>query len=73
MRDWDWSGLNESVLQIVCDGKTEYEHDKPLVVIGTPCFGGLVSQDYTMSLLNLPRPRRRRGSIWRSSCWATTR
>ncbi len=26
---------------------------KPLVVVGTPCFGGLVSQDYTVSLLNL--------------------
>lgn len=25
----------------------------PLVVVGTPCFGGMVSQDYTMSLLNL--------------------
>ena len=26
---------------------------KPFIVVGTPCFGGLVSQDYTMSLLNL--------------------
>ena len=26
---------------------------KPLIVVGTPCFGGLVSQEYTMSLLNL--------------------
>ncbi len=26
---------------------------KPLVVVGTPCFGGLVTQDYAMSLLNL--------------------
>jgi len=26
---------------------------KPLIVVGTPCFGGLVSQDYTLSLLNL--------------------
>src|ERR1700689_1537359 len=26
---------------------------KPLVVVGTPCFGGLVTQDYTMSLLQL--------------------
>lgn len=26
---------------------------KPLVVVGTPCFGGMVAQDYTMSLLNL--------------------
>ena len=26
---------------------------KPLIVVGTPCFGGLVTQDYTMSLLNL--------------------
>ena len=26
---------------------------RPLVVVGTPCFGGLVTQDYTMSLLQL--------------------
>jgi len=26
---------------------------RPLIVVGTPCFGGLVTQDYTMSLLNL--------------------
>ncbi len=26
---------------------------RPLLVVGTPCYGGLVSQDYTMSLLNL--------------------
>ncbi|MER2519970.1 MAG: hypothetical protein ABTQ34_04685 [Bdellovibrionales bacterium] len=26
---------------------------KPLIVVGTPCFGGLVAQDYTMSLLSL--------------------
>ena len=26
---------------------------KPLIVVGTPCFGGVVTQDYTMSLLNL--------------------
>jgi hypothetical protein len=26
---------------------------KPLIVVGTPCFGGLVGQDYTMSLLGL--------------------
>lgn len=26
---------------------------KPLIVIGTPCFGGVVTQDYAMSLLNL--------------------
>jgi hypothetical protein len=26
---------------------------KPHIVVGTPCCGGLVSQDYTMSLLNL--------------------
>jgi hypothetical protein len=26
---------------------------KPLIVVGTPCFGGLVTQDYAMSLLNL--------------------
>jgi len=26
---------------------------KPLVVVGTPCFGGLVSQDYAMSLIQL--------------------
>ena len=27
--------------------------NKPLIVVGTPCFGGVVTQDYTMSLLNL--------------------
>ena len=26
---------------------------KPLIVVGTPCFGGNVTQDYTISLLNL--------------------
>jgi hypothetical protein len=26
---------------------------KPLVVVGTPCFGGLVTQDYAMSLIRL--------------------
>jgi hypothetical protein len=26
---------------------------KPLIVVGTPCFGGVVTQDYAMSLLNL--------------------
>jgi hypothetical protein len=26
---------------------------KPLIVVGTPCFGGVVTQDYTLSLLNL--------------------
>ena len=26
---------------------------RPLVVVGTPCFGGMVTQNYTMSLLNL--------------------
>jgi len=26
---------------------------RPLIVVGTPCFGGLVTQDYTMSLLRL--------------------
>jgi hypothetical protein len=26
---------------------------KPFVVVGTPCFGGVVTQDYAMSLLNL--------------------
>jgi hypothetical protein len=26
---------------------------KPFIVVGTPCFGGMVTQDYTMSLLNL--------------------
>jgi hypothetical protein len=26
---------------------------KPLILVGTPCYGGLVTQDYTMSLLNL--------------------
>jgi hypothetical protein len=28
---------------------------RPLVVVGTPCFGGMVSQDYTMSLLSLQK------------------
>jgi hypothetical protein len=28
---------------------------KPLIVVGTPCFGGLVTQDYTLSLLNLQK------------------
>lgn len=26
---------------------------KPFIVVGTPCFGGVVTQDYAMSLLNL--------------------
>ena len=26
---------------------------RPFVVVGTPCFGGMVGQDYTMSLLQL--------------------
>jgi hypothetical protein len=26
---------------------------KPLIIVGTPCYGGLVNQDYTVSLLNL--------------------
>jgi hypothetical protein len=26
---------------------------KPLIVVGTPCFGGLVTQDYAMSLIQL--------------------
>lgn len=26
---------------------------RPLIVVGTPCYGGLVTQDYAMSLLNL--------------------
>lgn len=26
---------------------------RPFVVVGTPCFGGVVTQDYAMSLLNL--------------------
>lgn len=26
---------------------------RPFVVVGTPCFGGMVSQEYTMSLLSL--------------------
>ena len=34
---------------------------KPLVVVGTPCFGGLVSQDYTMSLLNLSSAAQQQG------------
>lgn len=28
---------------------------RPLVVVGTPCFGGMVGQDYTMSLLQLQK------------------
>jgi hypothetical protein len=28
---------------------------RPFIVVGTPCFGGMVSQDYTMSLLNLQK------------------
>jgi hypothetical protein len=34
---------------------------RPLVVVGTPCFGGVVSQDYTMSLLNLQKTADRLG------------
>ncbi len=34
---------------------------KPLVVVGTPCFGGLVAQDYAMSLLNLADEGRKQG------------
>ena len=34
---------------------------KPLIVVGTPCFGGLVSQEYTMSLLNLSAAAAREG------------
>ncbi len=34
---------------------------KPFIVVGTPCFGGLVSQDYTMSLLNLSAAAEREG------------
>src|SRR5580658_9300664 len=26
---------------------------KPLIVVGTPCFGGVVTQDYAMSLIRL--------------------
>lgn len=26
---------------------------RPFIVVGTPCFGGMVSQEYTMSLLSL--------------------
>jgi hypothetical protein len=26
---------------------------RPLVVVGTPCYGGVVTQDYAMSLINL--------------------
>ena len=26
---------------------------RPLIVVGTPCYGGLVTQDYAMSILNL--------------------
>ncbi len=28
---------------------------KPFIVVGTPCFGGMVSQEYTMSLLGLQK------------------
>lgn len=28
---------------------------RPFIVVGTPCFGGLVSQEYTMSLLTLQK------------------
>ncbi len=34
---------------------------KPYIVVGTPCFGGLVAQDYTMSLLNLAAAAEREG------------
>lgn len=34
---------------------------RPLVVVGTPCFGGVVTQDYTMSLLNLQAAANRLG------------
>ena len=34
---------------------------KPLVVVGTPCFGGMVTQDYTMSLVNLATAAPNRG------------
>src|SRR5262249_26426178 len=28
---------------------------RPFIVVGTPCFGGVVGQDYTMSLLSLQK------------------
>lgn len=34
---------------------------KPLIVVGTPCFGGVVTQDYTISLLNLAAAGARHG------------
>ncbi|MDE1900400.1 MAG: hypothetical protein KGI37_02005 [Alphaproteobacteria bacterium] len=35
--------------------------NKPFIVVGTPCFGGMVSQDYTMSLLNVQAASAREG------------
>lgn len=35
--------------------------DKPVIMVATPCFGGLVTQDYTMSLLNLQAAAQREG------------
>ncbi|MDE2029212.1 MAG: hypothetical protein KGI97_01475 [Alphaproteobacteria bacterium] len=35
--------------------------EKPFIVVGTPCFGGMVSQNYTMSLLNLSEAAAREG------------
>jgi hypothetical protein len=34
---------------------------RPFIVVGTPCFGGMVSQDYTMSLLQLQAASQRLG------------
>lgn len=34
---------------------------RPLIVVGTPCFGGVVTQDYTISLLNLTAAAARNG------------
>ena len=34
---------------------------RPLIVVGTPCFGGMVSQEYTMSLLQLQAAAPRAG------------
>lgn len=34
---------------------------KPMIIVGTPCFGGVVGQDYTISLLNLTGEAAKRG------------
>lgn len=35
--------------------------EKPVIMVATPCFGGLLTQDYTMSLLNLQTLAQREG------------